>query len=133
MLAYATTVGRSPEFTYRQIDLAGRTASGDPHALVGVLYEELIRSLGAIAVAVAQGNGVIKSEKISRAIAILFALESGLDFNLGGDLAITLAGLYRGARRKIIDASLENTPGPFLEVARNMNEIASAWRELKQA
>lgn len=131
MLAYATTMGRNPETTYRQIDLAGRTASGDPHALVKVLYEELTRALGAAAAACRERNGTIKSEKVSRAVAILFALEGGLDFDRGGSLSVTLAGIYRGARKKVIEASLGDDPAPFLEVARNLGEIAAAWRQLK--
>ena len=131
MLGYATARAGIADTAYRSIDVAGRTATGDPHALVGVLYEELTRALGAVAGAIRAGNGTVKSEKISRAVAILFALEGGLDFERGGPLSTTLAGLYRGARRKIVDASLGDDPQPFIEVARNLNEIAGAWRQLK--
>ncbi|OYY65947.1 flagellar protein FliS [Sphingomonas sp. 28-62-11] len=132
MSHYATTLGRNPEATYRQIDIAGRTGEADPHQLVALLYDELGRALRAVVAAIDSGNRAVKSDKATRAISILFALEAGLDFERGGSLSKTLAGLYRGARTKLIDASLGDDPGPFIEVATNMAQIAQAWAEVRQ-
>ena len=132
MTHYATILGRNPEATYRQIDIAGRTAEADPHQLVQLLYEELGRALRAAAAAVDGGNNAVRSEKATRAMSILFALEAGLDFERGGDLSKTLAGLYRGARKTVIDASLGQDSRPFLDVADNLDQIAEAWRTLRQ-
>lgn len=133
MSGYAPRLGRNPEAVYRQVDLAGRTAAADPHALVDLLYEELARALAATAAAIRARNLAVKSEKIARAVAILFALEAGLDFERGGPVAKTLAGVYRGARKQILDASLALDPQPFQDVAANIAEIASAWRQLRGA
>jgi flagellar protein FliS len=132
MAHYATTLGRNPEATYRQIDIAGRTGGADPHELVALLYDELGRALRAVAAAIDSGNRAVRSEKATRAISILFALEAGLDFERGGDLSKTLAGLYRGARAKVIDASLGDDPRPFIAVATNMAQIAQAWAEVRR-
>jgi len=131
MAHYATTLGRNPEATYRQIDIVGRTGAADPHQLVGVMYEELDRALRAVAAAIDSGNRAVRSEKATRAISILFALEAGLDFERGGDLSKTLANLYRGARTKVIDASLGDDPQPFIDVANNLAQIAEAWASLR--
>jgi len=127
MAHYATTLGRNPDATYRQIDIVGRTGEADPHQLVALLYEELGRALRGVVAAIASGNRAVKSEKATRAVSILFALEAGLDFERGGSLSKTLAGLYRGARAKLIDASLGDDPAPFIEVATSMAQIADAW------
>jgi flagellar protein FliS len=132
MTHYATTLGRNPEATYRQIDIAGRTGEANPHQLVALLYDELGRALRAVAAAIESGNGSVRSEKATRAISILFALEAGLDFERGGDLSKTLAGLYRGARAKVIDASLSEDPRPFIDVATNMAQIADAWAAVRR-
>ena len=132
MAHYATTLGRNPEATYRQIDIAGRTGEADPHELVALLYDELGRALRAAAAAIDSGNRSVKSDKTTRAISILFALEAGLDFERGGGLSQTLAGVYRGARAKVIDASLGDDPRPFIEVAANMAQIAQAWAEVRR-
>jgi flagellar secretion chaperone FliS len=133
MTRYATPFGGNAEATYRQIDLAGRTTAASPQALVGLLYEELLRALRVAAIACESGNHPMKSEKVTRATAILFALESGLDFEKGGPLAGTLARLYAGARREVVDAAVGSDPAPFRRVADTLEEVAGAWRQLEAA
>ena len=127
MPGYATALGADPYATYRQIDLAGRTAQADGAALVQLLYDELIRALRVAAWATEKRDYALKSEKVTRATAVLFALEAGLDFDAGGDVARTLARLYRGARTTVIDASVGDDPRPFRDVADSLSEIAAAW------
>ena len=131
MVRYATRLSRDPAATYRQIDVAGRTAEANPHQLVELLYDELIHALRTVAWATENRQFKIKSEKATRATAILFALEAGLDFDKGGDVAVTLGRLYQGARRAVIEASVGRDPQPFLDVAANLEEIADAWRSLR--
>ena len=75
----------------------------------------------------------MKSERVTRATAILFALEAGLDFEKGGALSVTLAGLYLGARKRVVGASIGDDPAPFREVAASIDEIAQAWRAARAA
>jgi flagellar protein FliS len=131
MPGYATALRGDPYSTYRQIDLVGRTAEADGAALVQLLYDELVRALRVAAWAVENRNLQLKSEKVTRATAILFALEAGLDFDKGGEVSHTLARLYVGARRTIIDASIGSDPQPFREVANNLEEIATAWAQIR--
>ena len=131
MARYATRLGRDPVATYRQIDVAGRTAEADPHRLVELLYDELIHALRTVAWATEHRRFKVKSEKATRATAILFALEAGLDFEKGGEVAITLARLYQGARKAVIEASVGRDPQPFLDIAANLEDIADAWRSLR--
>ncbi|MES2754234.1 MAG: flagellar protein FliS [Pseudomonadota bacterium] len=133
MARYATALGRNPEATYRQIDAAGRTGEADGHALVELLYDEVVRALRAAGWAAANYNYPVRSEKVSRSLAILFALESGLDFDRGGDVAKTLARLYAGARDQVIDASLGHDAEPFDTIAATLEEIGAVWASLKVA
>lgn len=131
MVRYATKLGRDPAATYRQIDVVGRTAEADPHQLIELLYDELIHALRTLAWATEHRQFKVKSEKATRATAILFALEAGLDFERGGDVAATLARLYLGARQAVVQASIGHDPAPFLQVAANLEEIAEAWRSVR--
>lgn len=130
-MAYATALLRNPADTYRQIDAAGRTATADGAGLVQLLYDELIGALRAAAWAAEHGQLATKSERVTRATAILFALEAGLDFDKGGDISQTLATLYAGARRTIVHASIGNDPAPFRDAAANLEEISRAWRTVR--
>ena len=93
MVRYATALGVNPETTYRRIDAAGRTAEASGHQLVELLYEEVTRALRAAGWAAANYQYQVRSEKVSRSLAILFALEAGLDFEKGGEVARTLGRL----------------------------------------
>lgn len=127
-MAYATALSGDPFATYRQIDVVGRTAEAQGPGLVQLLYEELVSALRAAAWAVENNQLRTKSERVTRATAILFALESGLDFERGGDVSATLARLYAGIRRTVVDASVGTDPAPFRAAATSLNEIADAWR-----
>ena len=132
-MTYASTLARDPFATYRQIDAVGRTATADGPALVQLLYKELVAALRAAAWACEKRKFAIKSERITRATAILFALEAGLDFEKGGQVSETLARLYGGARKTVINASLGHDPQPFRDSADMLDEIAQAWRTASAA
>ena len=128
-MAYATALKRDPAATYRQVDLVGRTAMADGAGLVQLLYDELVAALRAAAWAAERGRFAAKSERVTRATAILFALEAGLDFERGGQVSRTLATLYAGARARVVEASIGHDPAPFRDVAAQLEEIGQAWRQ----
>ena len=133
MPRYATALAGDPAQTYRQIDLAGRTGVADPHALVGLLYEEAVAALRAAAWAAENRKFTVKSERVARATAVLFALEAGLDFEKGGDVSKTLATFYHGIRNQVIQASIGSDPAPFRDVAASLEDIANAWSSVRNA
>ena len=126
-------LGANPAATYRNIDAVGRTSAADPHQLVELMYKECVAALRAAAFAAEKGQLPVKSERIARATAILFALESNLDFERGGDVSRTLATLYHGLRAQIIQASIGSDPAPFRAVADDLKEIAGAWSQARAA
>jgi flagellar protein FliS len=132
-MAYATLLSGDPYATYRQIDVVGRTAEAQGPGLVQLLYEELVSALRAAAWAVENNQLRTKSERVTRATAILFALESNLDFERGGEVSTTLSRLYSGIRRTIVDASIGIDPRPFRDAANSLSEIAEAWRMARAA
>lgn len=132
-MAYASALLRDPARTYREIDLAGRTAAADGPALVQLLYEELVQALRVAAWAADHRQFATKSERVTRATAILFALEANLDHEKGGEVSRTLARLYAGARRQVIEASIGTEGAPFRRVADDLDEIAQAWKAARAA
>ena len=131
MHRYASPLARSPAETYRRIDIAGRTGEADPHRLVGLLYEEGVSALRAAAFAIEQGQARVRNDRISRATAILFALEAGLDFDQGGEIARTLSTFYHGLRQQVLAASTGIDPAPLRDAADSLQEIAGAWSAVR--
>lgn len=130
---YASSLGRNPAATYRQIDMAGRTATADGPGLVQLLYEELVAALRAAAHAAERGQNAVRGERVTRATAILFALEAGLDFDGGGAVSTTLARLYAGARRTVLGAAMGDDPRPLRDTADTLEDIAGAWATARAA
>ncbi|MGJ3628877.1 flagellar protein FliS [Sphingomonas sp. MMS24-JH45] len=90
-MAYASALLRDPARTYREINLAGRTATADGPALVQLLYDELGQALRVAAWAADHRQYQTRSDRVTRATAILFALEANLDFDRGADVSQALA------------------------------------------
>jgi flagellar protein FliS len=132
-MAYATALAGNPYATYRQIDVVGRSAEAHGPGLVQLLYEELIAALRAAAWALENNRLAVKSERVTRATAILFALEAGLDFEKGGEVSTTLARFYAGIRKTVVDASIGTSAAPFRAAAESLSEIADAWRQARGA
>lgn len=130
MPRYASPLSANAAATYRRVDLAGRTSGAEPHRLVSLLYEEGAAALRAAAFAAEKRQYAVKSERVARATAVLFALESGLDFEKGGEVSRTLATFYHGLRQQVLQASLGTDPAPFREAAASLDEIGGAWASL---
>ena len=128
--SYATAWRGDPAQVYRQVDAASRVGSASPHRLIAILYEDLEAALRQAAFATEQRRFEIKSARLTKAMAILFALESGLDWNKGGALAETLSRVYRGARSRIGDAGLSGDADALRDVAAGIADIADAWRQI---
>lgn len=125
--------GANAAATYRSIDAVGRTNAADPYELVELMYRECIAALRSAAFAAEKGQLPVKSERIARATAILFALESNLDFERGGQVSRTLGTLYHGLRTQIVQSSIGNDPAPFRAVADDLEEVAGAWSQARAA
>lgn len=115
---------------YQRVDIASRIEGADPHQLVAILYDELLQSLDAMAVAMARGDLNQRGERQARALRLVSGLETSLDYDQGGDIAIGLAKIYREARRLVIAAARENDAALVGQARAMLGEVAGAWGEI---
>ncbi len=117
---------------YRQLELRSRLDNADPHALVAMLYDELLGSLDVLASGLVGGRNVAHGASATRAAAILTALSASLDGNAGGgELASSLDRIYRAATirlRKALDARDAAAIG---ELRAMLTTLAEAWRAIR--
>jgi flagellar secretion chaperone FliS len=115
---------------YRQLELASRVGEASPHALVAMLYEELLNALDAMII-LAKGDAPLSASLHStKARSILVALEASLDFDNGGELAPVLAKVYRTAGRELGDAVTNNDGKKLSELRAAISDIVYAWAAL---
>ena len=115
---------------YQGVDIASRIEGATPHQLVQILYEELLKSLDAMAFAALRGDYVKRGQHQSKSLAILTALETSLDFDKGGEIAGGLVTIYREARRLVLAAGREGDAQPVIKAREMLGEIASAWEAI---
>ena len=112
---------------YQSVDIASRIEGATPHQLVQIMYEELLKALDAMAFATARGDYVQRGQQQSKALGVLTGLETSLDFDKGGQIAVDLVAIYREARRLVVAGGRENDARMVSQAREMIQEIASAW------
>lgn len=115
---------------YAAIDAGSKVEGATPHQLVKILFDELMLSMEASALAM-RGDDMRKArDKQTRALTLLHALESSLDYDKGGEVAINLAIIYREVRRRLLAAVPENDAEKALAAHAIIADIADAWAQI---
>ncbi|WP_114954201.1 flagellar export chaperone FliS [Sphingosinicella terrae] len=115
---------------YQNVDLESRIEGASPHQLVAVMFEELLKALDAMVVAIERREHSQRIKRQSRAMTILHGLESSLDFAKGGEIAEGLAAIYREARRLTMLGSRESDAEQVRRAREMLAEIAGAWSQI---
>ena len=117
---------------YQNASLDAVAESENPHALITVLFEELLRTMRSY-VAGVEINKTPKPEQagqFSRALMILYGLQSSLNFDEGGEIAENLFRLYEYARQQMLVASREGQTAGTLTAIEAIESICEAWRQI---
>jgi flagellar secretion chaperone FliS len=115
---------------YQSLELASRVEGASPHALVGILYDELLRSLDVLGAALRQSRDIAREPSAARARSILTALSASLDFDQGGSVAQTLAGVYRAMTLTLSEAIATGDAAKLSELRDGVATISESWQRL---
>src|SRR5579872_4107269 len=99
----------------RDIYLESRVLSADPVELIHMLYQHALLQVQSARAALAEGDIVVRSQTIAKALAIIGELEGSLDYNAGGSLSHNLARLYQYMRRRLVDGNMRQDDAPLAE------------------
>lgn len=105
----------------------------DSHAMVLLLFDELIKTARIFSqnIKVKNGNQKVKSENMSKALTIIYALQSSLDFERGGEIAENLYRLYEYTREQILIDNKSNEAAGVLVAISSLEDIREAWVEIR--
>ena len=115
---------------YRSLELASRIEGASPHALVAILYEEVLRSLDVLGAALRQGRDIGREAHSQRARSILTTLIASLDFEQGAAVASTLASVYRAMALQLSTAVMNGDEAKLKELRDGVAAIATSWGRL---
>ena len=116
---------------YAQVGVESAVLSASPHQLVVLLFDGALSAMKKAIILIEQGDIPGKGQAISKAINIISnGLQSGLNHEIGGDLAANLDSLYDYMTRRLLQANLHNDINAINEVVELLNNIADAWKEI---
>ena len=119
---------------YTKSDHQTVAESNDPMAIVALLFDELIRAMQDFVVQSHKDNGKkeVRSRQFSRSLTIIYALQSSLNFEEGGDIANNLFHLYEYARQQLLqDWKNKATDGTEKAIAA-LDDIREAWHQISR-
>lgn len=116
---------------YAQVGVESAVLSASPHQLVVLLFDGALSAMKKAIILIEQGDIPGKGQAISKAINIISnGLQSGLNHEVGSDLAANLDSLYDYMTRRLLQANLHNDINAINEVVELLNNIADAWKEI---
>ena len=104
--------------------------SENPHALITVLFDELIRSM-RLYISNENSGELTENEHFVRALTILYGLQSSLDFENGGEIADNLYRLYEYARQQLLLTTKGEDASGVSAAIDAMENIREAWHKIE--
>lgn len=101
----------------------------DAGTVLLLLYQGAIDALNRAAGFMAAGNMADKGKQILKANDIINQFIVSLDFEVGGELAHNLEGLYRFMLEQILFANAHNEAKPLTTVVSLLTTLKSGWDE----
>ena len=98
--------------------------------IVVKLYEALRIRLQAAIEEINDGNIAKKAKHLSRALAIVCELQTSLDLEQGGEIAVNLNDLYSYLVSDLIIANLHNDTQKLADALRVVEPLLEAWTEI---
>ena len=118
---------------YQNAERQALEETNDPHLIIMTMLDALVKSMQIFVDNIdlkKGGNAEMKSKHFSRAISIIYALQSSLDFEKGGDIANNLFQLYEYGRVKLIEDLGKGVADSTPQAIEVIASIRDAWEEM---
>lgn len=103
-------------------------STADRGDLLILTYEALLRWLGRAEEAIDAGKVVEAHEALIAAQQLVINLDSSLDMERGGQIAINLSALYDFVKRKLIEANVTKDKAQVASLRELLSPLLDAWR-----
>jgi flagellar protein FliS len=119
---------------YTKSDHQTVAESNDPVAIVALLFDELIRAMQDFITHSDKDTGKkeIQSRQFSRSLTIIYALQSSLNFEDGGEIATNLFKIYEYSRQQLLKDWKDNTTDGTEKAIIALDDIREAWHQLSR-
>ena len=118
---------------YQTVERQALGEADDPHFVVLMMFDALLKSMALFHenIAAKEGNAFsLRSDSFARALTIIYALQSSLDFEKGGAISENLFQLYEFSRQQLL-GDLRDGSGEGTETAIGiLKDIRDAWSQI---
>ena len=114
---------------YRKANNPASVEVQSSHEIIQTTLRELERSLEVLSAAQSAGNA-FPSDHINRSFTAIYILQSSLDFEKGGDLAVRLFQLYEYCRLQTLRAFKREENCEMSQAHEAISGILSAWTDI---
>lgn len=116
---------------YAKVGMETGVTSADPHKLILMLFDGALLSIAGARAALERKDIPAKGMAISKAIEIIASgLDSCLDLEAGGELAMRLSALYEYMTDRLLYANLHNNQAALDEVAGLLSGLRESWEAI---
>jgi len=124
-----TSVSSRSASAYKRVSLETSVSQATPHQLVHMLFENLLRNVGAARLAIQSRNIAAKGEYIQKAVRIIDeGLKPALNLKDGGVLADNLSRMYSFCLVRLTEANLQSAEQPLIDILRVIEPLADGWK-----
>ena len=118
---------------YQNAERQALEEMNDPHLIVLTMFDALLKSMQLFQANIDIRNGgdsEVKSKHFARALSIIYALQSSLDFEKGESIATNLFQLYEFARQQLISDLTKGVADGTPKAIDALQEIRDAWETI---
>ncbi|ALP41783.1 lateral flagellar export chaperone LafC [Aeromonas schubertii] len=115
---------------YQQAATHAKAASANPHQLVLMLIDGLLDEMARAEGHLQARQFERKGQAIAKCLDILGGLDSALDMEQGGELAMNLHRLYDYCGQRLFEISASNQADGFAEVRKIITELRDGWEAM---
>ena len=118
---------------YQNAERQALEEMNDPHLIVLTMFDALLKSMQLFQANIDIRNGgdsEVKSKHFARALSIIYALQSSLDFEKGESIATSLFQLYEFARQQLIADLTKGEADGTPRALDALQEIRDAWETI---
>lgn len=98
--------------------------------LVVMLYDGAIKFLKQAIIGIESGNPEAKGKFINKALDIINELNTVLDMEVGGEVAMNLRKLYVFMIKHLNEANIKQDSGMIEEVIKLLEELNQSWKAI---
>jgi flagellar protein FliS len=118
---------------YQTVERQALGEAEDPHFIVLMMFDALLKAMALFSETASskeESQLEIKSDSFARSLTIIYALQSSLDFEKGGNISENLFQLYEFSRQQMLSDMRKGHADGVHTAIEILTEIRDAWSQI---